>query len=103
MHIPRLGVLLALLLCASCRGLSSDSDSLRAWRERRSSSVAGDAAPAADTKQQCDSSKQALDWERARQEYFYLDKVMATDLGGNCDQRMQAEGRNNGNHGASVR
>ena len=36
---------------------------------------------------------QAFDWERARQEYFYLSKVMVTDLGGNCAHRIAAEGR----------
>jgi hypothetical protein len=45
------------------------------------------------TGQQCEPAAQAFDWQRARQEYFYLSKVMSTDLGGNCAQRMEAEGR----------
>ena len=45
------------------------------------------------TGQQCGPAAQDFDWQRARQEYFYLSKVMSTDLGGNCAQRMEAEGR----------
>ena len=35
----------------------------------------------------------AFDWARARDEYFYLHKISATDLGENCEKRMLVEGR----------
>ena len=43
-----------------------------------------------------------IDWAVARDEYFYLSKVMATDLGGNCVQRMQDEHRSARGHEPKV-
>ena len=71
----------ALLLVCVCGG------------DGRSPSVGEPAVSGTGPQSQCGPAAQAFDWERARQEYFYLSKVMATDLGGNCAHRIAAEGR----------
>ena len=40
-----------------------------------------------------------IDWVQARGDYFYFNKIMAEDLGGNCAQRKASEGRGGGGGG----
>ena len=83
--VPRMALILVMMHCITPPAVSVCEDYVTTADADHQSSHCSAPPTSADSV--------AFDWARARDEYFYLHKISATDLGENCEKRMLVEGR----------